>query len=78
MNKTKMLKGIDTSIKSGTIVNQTIKILCARHRDVYLKESVVGGNRELAKSARHALDTYAFALIRRTFAPYPKEQSDAF
>lgn len=62
-------KDIDASIKSKAILGQTIKILCSRHWDMYLKESLVGGNREMAKSARHALDSYSFAIHKLGLYP---------
>ena len=48
-------------IKSKDILGQTLDILCRRHWDTYLNESVVGGNHNLASQARKALDIYAYA-----------------
>jgi len=50
------------TIKSKDILVQTIRILSSRHRETYLNESVIDGNRVVANSARRALDVYGYAL----------------
>jgi hypothetical protein len=51
-----------STIQSKAILVQTIRILSSRHRETYLNESIIDGDRDVARKARQALDTYGYAL----------------
>jgi hypothetical protein len=53
---------MNTLIKSKDILVQAIHILARPHRETYINESVIDGNREVANEARSALDVYWYAL----------------